>query len=193
MVVPLIAAAVLRRPGRPDLGEDARTEQVTGPGEGVGDVRMQALEAAWARRAADSELERGASVPPDASCRGRATDHPLLVGRPREASGELGIAVDCRGPSLDAAGGFDPGDRSDEMRARQVVRGWEGLTGWVVRLLLGDCRTAEWASDRDTPQGAGRAPELRGDDGTVVHSPIVAAGSTGSWSARGARRGSRAR
>ena len=56
-----LGAASLR-PERLDLREDPLAELVAGTGEGEGDVRMEALEAAAAPRAADAVLERRAAV-----------------------------------------------------------------------------------------------------------------------------------
>src|SRR5579875_2916303 len=113
-------SAAALRPERVELRDDPLAEEVARPRESERRVRVQALEAAAAARAADAEVERGAAV----LRRGVRARRELVaqtallgVGR-RQTRRQLGIGADGVAPALDAAGGLEARDRRDEMAAR---------------------------------------------------------------------------
>jgi hypothetical protein len=138
------------------LGQDAFAELVPRSRERERSVRVQALQAAAARRAADARVELGAKPPLFGLRRGKAT---------RE------IVVLLRGtrPALDPAGGLEPGDRCDEVPACDVELRREGTAVLVERGLLGDCRPSERATDGNAHERARPSAELALDDRLVVH------------------------
>src|SRR5438445_3542460 len=109
----LLAAALVQRPQRLELRDDARAELVAGAREREPDVRVQAFERARASGAADAEVERGAVVAAlFPRCEPAADAARLLVGG-GEAVGEDRVGRCGRCPPLDAAGRLDPRDRGD--------------------------------------------------------------------------------
>jgi hypothetical protein len=157
------AAAAVRRPVHGDLGEDPLTEQVSGPGERVRDVRMEALELRGVGGPGDAELERRARVLAGSAGGERAADPALLPGRLLEARGEPGIVCDRAAPALDAPLSLQPRDGGDQVTAGEVVRGRERRAGGVVRLLLGDRRAKERTAGDDAPDDTGFATQLARD------------------------------
>jgi hypothetical protein len=138
-------------------------------------VRVQALQRAGATRAADAEVERGATVTAGRAGRELAADRALLLVSLRPALGKLRILRGRARPAFDTADALEPGDCGDEVAARDVVRRRERLTVGVVRLLLGDRGTAERAADDHAFEGTRLTAELAGDDGAIsIHNgPIM--------------------
>jgi hypothetical protein len=139
--------ALLARPERRGLREDPVAELVPGPGEREGGVRVEALEASGAARAADPERE--------------LRPQGLLVGvRPSEAPRESRLGLRGTGPALDAARRLEARDPGDELRAREPELRREGLAARVERRLLGDRRPAERTAGDDPQERTRRASEL---------------------------------
>ena len=147
--------AAPRRPERLDLGEDPLAELVARPGERERRVRVEALETAGARLAAD----------PAGQLRAEA---PLLLVCLLDARAELGILPRQPAPALDSARGLEPGDRGDEVRAGQLEGRRERLARLVERRLLRYGRAAEGAANGHPPERAGRPAELPLDDRAVI-------------------------
>jgi hypothetical protein len=82
---------------------------------------------------------------------------------------ELGIGADALAPPFHASRRLEPGDRGDQVGAREPVRRRERDAGLVVRRLLGDGRAAEGAADDYAAKGARPAAELAFHDGTIIH------------------------
>jgi hypothetical protein len=119
-------------------------------------VRVQTLEAAAPRAAADADGKLGAQ--------------PLLLGVRRPQAGcQISIVLRALGPALDAASRLDPRDRSNEMRARQPEGRRKWLAMLVERRLLGDRRAAEGAPNGYAAERTRRATQLTLDDGTIIH------------------------
>ena len=85
------------------------------------------------------------------------------VARSRSAASS-GSRSSFLAPALDAARGLEPGDRGDELRAGEVVRGRKRVARVVVRRLLRDRGRAERAARRlreGTRAAGGRAVARR--------------------------------
>jgi hypothetical protein len=119
-------------------------------------VRVQTLEAAAPRAAADADGELGSQ--------------PLLLGvRGPKARSQISIVLRALGPALDASSCLDSRDRSDEMRARQPESGRKRIAMLVERRLLRDRRAAEGAPNGYAGERTRRATQLTLDDGTIIH------------------------
>src|SRR6478672_9856538 len=105
-----VGAAAVVRPHSPQLREDTIAELVPAARERVGGVRVEALQAAAARGAADADVELGPET--------------ALVGiRRLEALAELRILTRERRPPFDPARGLEPRERGHELRTGQPERG----------------------------------------------------------------------
>jgi hypothetical protein len=149
-------AALSLRPERLDLGEDPLAKGVAGARERERSVRVEALEAAGARLAAD----------PTRQLRPQA---PLLFVRSLDACAELLVLHGQAAEALDSACRLEAGDRRDEVRAREPERRREGLAGIVERLLLGDGRPAVGTANGYAPERARLSAQLAPDDRKVIH------------------------
>src|SRR5262249_46153104 len=126
-----------------------------GAGQRERRVRVEALEAAGARRAAHAA--------------GELRPELLLLGmRAREAGAEVGVELGGVRPALDAAGGLEPRDRRGEMAAREPELGRERFAALVERRLLDDGGGAVRAAHRHPAEGARLPAELPLDDREVV-------------------------
>jgi hypothetical protein len=119
-------------------------------------MRVQAFEAAAARRAADPDGKLGPQP-------------PLLSVRLLQAGRQIRVMLRPFGPPLDAARGLYPRERGNKVRAGQPEGGRERLAVLVVGRLLGDGRTAERAADSYAAERSRRTPQLSLDHGTVIH------------------------
>jgi hypothetical protein len=119
-------------------------------------MRVQAFEAAAARRAADPDGKLGPQP-------------PLLSVRLSQAGLQIRFAPRALGPPLNAARGLYPRDRGNEVRACQPKGGRERLAVLVVWRLLGDRWATERAADGYAAERPWRTPQLSLDDGTVIH------------------------
>jgi hypothetical protein len=151
-----LRTATGRRPERGELGEDPVAELVAGTRKRERCVRVQAFEAAAARRAADSDRKLGPQT-------------PLLSVRVAQAGLQIRFTPRALAPPLDAARGLYPRHRGNEVRAGQPEGGRERLAALVVRRLLRDRRATERAADSYAAESPRRTPQLSLDDGTVIH------------------------
>src|SRR4051794_18452257 len=103
------SAATVPGPQRAELLDDPLAEQVAGPGEREGRVRVQALEAARAARAGDPAVEPGSLAVGEP-----APDRALFLVRPLEARCELGVLARDARPALHAARRLDARERRHE-------------------------------------------------------------------------------
>jgi hypothetical protein len=140
------------------LPEDPLAELVAGTCECEGSVCMQALQAAAPRRPSDPARELGSEL-------------PLFLVPSLEAFAERAIFSGGLRPALDAAAGFEPGNRRDQVRASEVVRGRERRAARIARPLLGHCRPPIGTADDYAPEGAWRATELSCNDCLILHAP----------------------
>ena len=99
----------------------------------------------------------------------RLSDFTLLLGRPLEVGCELWVALHFLAPALHPARGLEPGDRRDELRAREVVRGRKRVAGVVVRRLLGHRGRPERAAGDYAEERAGPSAKLSLDERAVIH------------------------
>jgi len=119
-------------------------------------MRVQAFEAAAARRAAD----------PD----GKLGPQPLLLPlRLSQAGLQIRFAPRALAPPLDAARSLQPREGGDEVRTCQPEGGRERFAVLVVGRLLGDRRTTKRAPEGYAAERPRRTPQLSLDDGTVIH------------------------
>src|SRR6266850_7652740 len=109
------ATAVVRGPGRVDLGEDPLSENVPWPCQGKGNMGVQALQAAPPRRASDPELERRAGIASLSAARQLAPYCALLVRTLPKALGQLSLTFGGPAPALDSPRRFKPRNGGDEM------------------------------------------------------------------------------
>ena len=119
-------------------------------------MRVQALEAAGAPGAADSDREVGPK-------------RALLGVSAREARAQCGVGLCGRGPPFDAAARLHPCKRGNEMRAGQPELRRERRPFRVERRLLCDRGQAERAPHGDATERARRPAELALDDLAVIH------------------------
>jgi hypothetical protein len=117
---------------------------------------MQAFQAPGARRSSDPSGKLGAQL-------------SLLVVRSLETLGKCRILSSGPRPALDTAVRLEPGNRSDQVRAGEVVRGRERGAGHIAWPLLSDGRAAVGTADDYAPKGAGRTTELSRNDGLILH------------------------
>ena len=78
---------------------------------------------------------------------------PLLCMRALEARSQPGILGGSAGPTLHAAGSFEPRHRCDELGAREPEGRREGLAVVVERVLLRDRGMPERTADDNAPEG----------------------------------------
>ena len=149
------AASILGPHGR-KLRKNPVAELIAAARKGERRVRVQTLEAAGTRRAADSNREFG-------------SQRPLLPLGIRQAASEPAVAARSLRPALHAAGRLQSGDRGDEEGTRQPERRRERLAAVVERRLLRDRGTTERAARDDPPKGARRASQLPLDCRAVIH------------------------
>src|ERR671925_306957 len=71
---------------------------------------------------------------------------------------------------VDSSGRFEPGDRRDQIGARDVVRRRKRVALRVAWPLFRDRRPAVGAADDYAPKSTRRATELLGDNRLIVHS-----------------------
>lgn len=148
------------RPQRLELAQDAIAEGVAGPRERERDVSMETLEPTGSARAPDPEFERCAAVASDPPGGKLSPDAPLIRRRLGKAGREARVKLHLLAPAHHSPGRLQSGDRSDEMWASQVVRGWERSPGFVVRRLFGDRRPAERATANNAAKRSRRTTEL---------------------------------
>src|SRR4051794_15950341 len=105
-----LAAATGRRPERGELGQDPVAELVTGTRKREGGVRVQALQTAATRRAADPDRKLG--------------PQPLLLSvRVSQAGREIRVTRRPPGPALDPTRRLYPRHRGNEVRTCQPEGG----------------------------------------------------------------------
>jgi len=167
----LVGAAAALGPEGAELRNDLLAELVAPVGERERDVGVQALELLGVSSAADPEPERVAVVGSCRAARELPAHTTLPVRRALEAGAELGIVGHGAAPATDAAGRFDPGNRGNEARARQVIGGRKGLPGVVVGCLLRYGRKAERAAHDDAPEGAWGSAQLPLQYRLIIHRP----------------------
>ena len=170
MAAPMLVrgrAAGLRPQGL-DFGEHALTELVPGPGEREGDVRVEALQAPVAARAADARIEVGIG---GGRSRELVPQRALLGIRALETVGQASVGAHGSRPALDASSRLESRYGCDEVPAREVVRRRKRLPALVVRRLLRHGGKPPGAAADDASKRARRAPELALDGGTIVHAP----------------------
>ena len=146
------------------------SELVAWSSECIGHVSMEAFEPPRGTGASDSEIQRLPAVElGTANACELVPNAALIVGRTRQRPREIGVFSYESAPALDTRSRLQPRERSDEVRAREVVRRRKRLTGRVVRRLLGDSgKTVRTALD-DASKRARLSPELSGHHGSVVH------------------------
>jgi hypothetical protein len=138
------------------LGEDPLAELVARARERKCGVRVEALQAAAARRPADPAGELGSQL-------------ALFLVRTVEALLKRGVLLDGARPAFDPTACFQPRDRRHELRTGQVVRRRKRRPGSVTRPLLRHGRPTVGAADGYAPEGTWRATELSRNDGLILH------------------------
>src|SRR6266545_4413159 len=151
-----LTAAGVARPESGDLGEDPVSELIAGTCKGESRVRVEALEAAAPRGAADPDRQLGPQP-------------PLLGARRLQAQLQITIVLGALGPALDPAGRLQARHRCDQMRAGQPERRRKRIAVLVVRRLLRHGRPAERTADSYATEGTRGTTQLTLDDGAIIH------------------------
>jgi hypothetical protein len=123
-----------------EFGHDAFAELVARTGEGEGDVRVQALEAAGrGTRTTYTEVQLRPEL-------------PLLGVCALEAVRKSGVLAGGASPAFHSAGGLEPRDGDDEVRTCQPERGWKRFPVLVIGVLFCHRRPAERTAHNDAPK-----------------------------------------